>query len=625
MKNKFLPIVISLSLLIHSLHAQLSLTSFASGFAGVTDIKNTGDNRIFVVTQNGYIRIVDTSGAVYPKPFLDIHTIVTPGGGEQGLLGLAFSPAYSTDGRFYVNYTDVSGDSHIARYHVSATNPDSADAASGETILYVAQPYSNHNGGDLRFGPDGYLYCSFGDGGSGGDPGNRAQNLQQYLGKILRINVDVPYGYSIPSDNPFFTNPNAYHEIWAYGVRNPWRASFDRITHDYWIADVGQGLHEEIDFQPAGDPGGENYGWRCYEGNDPYTLTGCGPISNYVFPVYTYDHINGNCSVTGGYVYRGGQYGAMFGKYFFADYCSGYITSIFPDGFGGWDTTFEGDFNNSQFGAFGENVNGELYISGNSSGIIYKLTYPGCTPSAFISDQDTIHYCGDSLTLSTPAGGGFFYAWFRNGVGVQASGNNTLIVTQSGNYYVSVLTPGSCIAVSDSVYVSMQSAPPVSFTGLPTFICMNQPLQTLNGTPAGGTFSGNGITGSSFDPAAAGIGSHKITYSYVAASGCTVTVNKVVAVDGCVTVMENEFVRDMEIYPTPNDGKFSLRFTSMKNMSAQIEVLNLMGQDCYSTTIETRTGKNVLPLDVEVLKNGIYFLRVKSEHGYSISKFVISR
>ncbi|MFI5218916.1 MAG: PQQ-dependent sugar dehydrogenase [Bacteroidia bacterium] len=625
MKNKPLLCAIFLLLTSTSLPAQLSLTTFASGFSGVTDIKNMGDNRIFIVTQNGYIRIVDTSGAVNPQPFLNINTIVTPGGGEQGLLGLAFSPTYATDGRFYVNYTDVSGNSHISRYQVSASNPDSADAASGETILFVTQPYSNHNGGDLRFGPDGYLYCAFGDGGSGGDPGNRAQNLQQYLGKILRINVGVPYGYSIPSDNPFFTNPNAYHEIWAYGVRNPWRNSFDRITHDYWIADVGQGDDEEINFQPAGDAGGENYGWRCYEGNSTYNTAGCGPISNYTFPVYAYGHANGNCSVTGGYVYRGAKYGAMFGKYFLADYCSGYITSVFPNATAGWDTTFEGNFNNNDFGAFGEDLNGELYIAGNSTGIIYKLTYNDCTPAAFISTQDTISYCGDSLVLSTPSGSGFFYAWYRDGVGVQASSNNTLIVTQSGNYYVYVLAPNGCNATSDSVYVSMLSAPPVSFTGLPSFMCINQGPLTLTGTPAGGIFSGNGITGSTFDPIAAGAGSHKITYSYVALSGCTATTYKVIAVDACVSIRENELLRDIKINPNPSNGKFSLEFTSMKNLKSEIKILNLFGQGCYQSPVETKIGKNIFQLNLKELSDGIYFLRIKTDQGYVTAKFVISR
>ena len=624
MINKTLLNAFFLFLLSNPLSAQLSLTPFASGFAGVTDIKNVGDNRIFIVTQDGYIRIADTSGTVNATPFLDIHTIVTPGGGEQGLLGLAFSPTYSTDRRFYVNYTDLNGDSHISRYQVSATNPDSAVAASGETILFVNQPYSNHNGGDLRFGPDGYLYCAFGDGGSGGDPGNRAQNLQQYLGKILRINVDVPFGYSIPSDNPFFTDPNAFHEIWAYGLRNPWRNAFDKITHDYWIADVGQGINEEINFQPAADPGGQNYGWRCYEGNDAYNTGGCGAVSNYDFPVYTYGHLNGNCSVTGGYVYRGGQFGAIFGKYFLADYCSGYITSIFPNSMGGWDTTFQGNFNDYEFGAFGEDVYGELYVGGNNSGNIYKLTYNDCTPAAFISALDTINVCGDSVVLSTPAGGGFFYAWFRGATGVQASVSNTLVVTQSGLYHVFVLAPNGCSATSDSVYVSIQSAPAVSFTGLPSFICINQGIMALTGNPTGGTFSGNGISGAAFDPVAAGAGSHKITYSYIASSGCTATTYKVIAVDACLSIHENEFPGEIKISPNPSGGKFTFDFLSMQNLKSEIEILNLFGEVCYHSPVEITKGENIFQLDLEKFTGGIYFLRVKTARGYVTAKLIIS-
>ncbi|MEP7171002.1 MAG: PQQ-dependent sugar dehydrogenase, partial [Bacteroidota bacterium] len=491
--------------------------------------------------------------------------------------------------------------------------------------LFVTQPYSNHNGGDLRFGADGYLYCSFGDGGAGGDPGNRGQNLQEYLGKILRLNVNVPYGYSIPDDNPFFTNPNAHGEIWVYGVRNPWRNSFDRITHDYWIADVGQGTTEEINFQPAADSGGENYGWRCYEGNSVFNSAGCGAIGNYDFPIYTYDHISGNCSVTGGYVYRGAKYGAMFGKYFLADYCSGFITSIFPGATAGWDTTFEGNFNDYDFGAFGEDAFGEVYVGGNSSGNIYKLTYNDCTPAAFISPLDTINVCGDSVVLSTPLSGGFFYAWYRGATGVQASASNTLVVTQSGSYHVLVLGANGCTAISDSVYVSIQSAPNISFTGLASFECLSQGALTLTGNPTGGTFSGIGISGSSFDPVAAGVGSHKITYSYVALSGCTATTSKVIAVDGCLSVHENEFLREIKITPNPSDGKFSFEFVSTKNLKSEIEILNLFGQDCYHRTIETTVGENIFQLNLEKLMEGIYFLRVKTAGEYVTCKFVISR
>lgn len=621
---KIILCVILFFIIFQKSNAQINLSLFATGFPGAVDIKHAGDNRIFIVQQSGFIRIVDTSGTINPVPFLNIQSQVSIGS-EQGLLGLAFSPNYATDGRFYVNYTDLSGNSHIARFIVSA-NPDVADLSSQENILDVAQPFANHNGGDLRFGVDGYLYCAFGDGGAGGDPGNRAQDLQQYLGKILRINVDVPSGYSIPGDNPFFGSPTALDEIWAYGVRNPWRNSFDRITNDYWIGDVGQNLHEEIHFQPASSTGGENYGWRCYEGNSAYNTAGCGAITNYVFPVYDYPHsgANSGCSVTGGNVYRGAIFSAMFGKYFFSDFCSNDIYSLTKN-----DTVFtfaleNNSVNGDGFGTFGEDKYGELYIAGNSTGNIYKITSAFCNPTAFISVDDTINFCGDTLVISSPLGAGFFYAWFRDGIGVQASGNNTLAVTQSGNYYVQVLAGNGCSSVSDSVYVNLQSAPSVSFTGLPVFICLNQSAVSLTGIPPGGTFSGNGITGSTFDPVAAGQGSHKITYSYVAASGCTASASQIIAVDACVSVEENSFITQLNISPNPGNGEINLEITALKNNnSAEVEVFNVFGQVCYLTALNIQAGNNSFSFDLDNLKKGVYFLKLKSGDVVHVRKFII--
>ncbi|MFI5173186.1 MAG: PQQ-dependent sugar dehydrogenase, partial [Chitinophagales bacterium] len=362
---------------IHSLMAQptVNLVPFATGFSGgISDIANAGDNRLFVVEQLGYISIVDSAGNVMPNYFLDIHSKVTPTtfspGNEQGLLGLAFSPDFATDGVFYVNYTDKNGvgNTVISRFTVSA-NPDIADPASEEIILNVYQPFSNHNGGSLAFGDDGYLYVALGDGGDAGDPGNRAQNPDSLLGKILRIDVSVPTGYAIPPTNPFATAGGA-PEVWAYGLRNPWKITFDRDNHNLWIGDVGQFDWEEIDFQPAASTGGENYGWRCYEANHPYNTTGCSPISAYVAPVFEYDHNStAGCAVTGGYVYRGIQFPALSGYYFFSDYCNGVINTLSP----AMLISTAGTFGGNMFTTFGENYNGELFISSQSNGTVFKI------------------------------------------------------------------------------------------------------------------------------------------------------------------------------------------------------------------------------------------------------------
>ena len=246
-------LLVNCSLIINAqVKPQLTFTLFASGFTRPTDIVSCGDSRLFICQQHGRISIVDSAGNVNPVPFLDITSKVNSGGNEQGLLGLAFSPNYAADSTFYIDYTSVggsgAGNTHVSRYHCKASNPNLADTAE-ELLLSIWDPYTNHNGGDMAFGHDGYLYLGYGDGGSANDPQNRAQNLDSLWGKILRIDVSNPGPYTIPPTNPFVNNPNARHEIWAYGVRNPWRWSFDKIKHDLWIGDVGQDLWEEVDVQ----------------------------------------------------------------------------------------------------------------------------------------------------------------------------------------------------------------------------------------------------------------------------------------------------------------------------------------------------------------------------------------
>ena len=347
-----------------------NLVPFAQGLNSPVCITNAGDSRLFVVDQAGYVRIIDSSGTIYPQPYLDIHERVTFGG-EQGLLGLAFHPQYTTNGYFYVNYTGAGDSTHISRFNVSSGNPDIADPQSEFKLMTINQPFTNHNGGDLGFGPDGYLYIGLGDGGSAGDPGNRAQNPMEYLGKMLRIDVNHGNPYAIPETNPFYNSLSTLGEIWALGLRNPWRFSFDRLTGDLWIGDVGQNAFEEIDFQPAASTGGENYGWRCYEGNQEYNSSGCPSASAFTFPVYTYPH-GAECSVTGGYVYRGAVSSPYYGYYFFADYCSDRIWTLHNVS-GNWVAEEFGQFPGNNFSTFGEDAEGQLYIAGLSSGSIYLV------------------------------------------------------------------------------------------------------------------------------------------------------------------------------------------------------------------------------------------------------------
>lgn len=358
----------------------LELELFASNLERPVNIKHAGDDRLFVVEQQGFISIINSNGTVNTTPFLDIDTRVTNIGGigdERGLLGLAFHPDYNTNGYFYVNYTDLSGNSVISRFTRNATNPSIADSTSELIILTYNQPFSNHNGGDLNFGADGYLYIASGDGGSGGDPQDNAQDTSNLLGNILRIDINTAsagQNYSIPTDNPFIGNSTVREEIWAYGLRNPWKFSFDRMNGDIWIGDVGQGDYEEINMASS-IAGGLNYGWRCYEGSSTFNLLDCPYSNTLTFPVSEYGHFDGEfkCSITGGYRYRGSTYSDFEGLYFFADYCSGEIGYLeYNTTNSTWNTTLE-DFSGN-WSAFGEDIDGEIYISDLTSGNIYRLT-----------------------------------------------------------------------------------------------------------------------------------------------------------------------------------------------------------------------------------------------------------
>jgi glucose/arabinose dehydrogenase len=342
-------------------------TPYVSGLNLPVDIQNAGDGsgRLFIIERPGRIRIVK-DGLLFQDPFLDISDRVGSRGSEQGLLGLAFHPQYATNGFFYVNYTDYNGDTVIARFSVSP-DPNRADPASELRMLGISQPYANHNGGAVVFGPDGYLYLGLGDGGSQGDPNGNGQSLNALLGKILRIDVDHDIPYSIPADNPYAGSGEVYQEIWASGLRNPWRFAFDPATDDLFIGDVGQGDWEEIDVAPAGQ-GGMNFGWNSYEGNHPYA--GNSSSTAFVFPVAEYNHAMG-CSVTGGVVSRGASLPAWNGIYLYGDFCTGYVWGLLnQNGNLQSQFLFETGFGISTFGV---DEAGEVYLANYRDGTIYRL------------------------------------------------------------------------------------------------------------------------------------------------------------------------------------------------------------------------------------------------------------
>lgn len=442
MKYLFYLVFFSATLIAHSqtlTPVDVSLTLFYQGLNSPTSIQNCGDSRLFITEQNqGDIEIVDSETGQYIGTFLDVSPLISTGG-ERGLLSMAFHPNYTQNGFFFINYTNTSGHTVVARYKVSTTNPNVADPNSAQVIITVNQPAANHNGGCLAFGADGYLYIGMGDGGGAGDPQNRAQNPQLLLGKMLRLDVDNGLPYTIPNSNPFVGSSTYLPEIWSIGLRNPWKFSFDRQTGDMWIADVGQNLWEEINMEPAGISGGLNYGWKCYEGNHSFSLTGCLDSSSYTFPVMDFSHGQGFLSITGGYVYRGNRYPALQGMYFWSDYGLGDIMSLARSASGSWVFT-----NHFPLPAgtttFGEDMNGELYVA-QIGGAIFRM-------------DDT---CGDFYPQNESAagalhctGGGSQYWWYKDGVEISGATTADYAPSASGEYYA-ISTNGTCTRQTNSV------------------------------------------------------------------------------------------------------------------------------------------------------------------------------
>ena len=451
-KLKWMAAAFALCVVLHSANVnaqalnplQVELELFASGFNKPVGMYHAGDERLFVVEQDqADIEIIDLQGNSIGT-FLDLTGLVQTGG-ERGLLGLAFHPNYAENGFFYVNYYNTSARTIVARYSVNPDNPNQALSNSAVILLNIQQPFSNHNGGHIEFGPDGYLYVGMGDGGSAGDPNNLAQNNTSFHGKMLRLDVDGGDPYAIPADNPFVESPAILPEIWATGVRNPWKFCFDSATGDLWMGDVGQNAWEEINFQPASSTGGENYGWRCYEANNTFNTNGCAGASNYTFPAVAVQHTNQNdyCSITGGRVYRGAEYPAMQGHYLFTDYCAGDIRAV---------TTTDGiNFNSHQalpnqgfgFVAFAEDINNEMYIVNTVTGQILRV-------------KDA---CSDFMpTLSLTDGtfsvnGGNSFEWYVNGELIPDASTASFTPTGSGSYYAIATNAQGCIVATEAIEI----------------------------------------------------------------------------------------------------------------------------------------------------------------------------
>lgn len=597
-KLLLLPLLLMITALAQS--QTLELVPYATGFSSPVDVTHAGDERLFVVEQSGRIKIIDEAGTVLPTPFLNISSL-TNSGGERGLLGLAFHPDYANNGYFFVNYTDLSGDTRVVRYSRSADDPNIADPNSAMQVIFIDQTQGNHNGGCIKFGPDGYLYIGMGDGGGGGDTPNNSQNTNLLLGKMLRLDVDSETPYAVPADNPFVGNANVRDEIWAIGLRNPWRFSFDRETGDMWIGDVGQNAFEEIDFQPADSPGGENYGWRCYEGNSPYNLSGC--TGDYVFPAYSIPHTTGVCSITGGFVYRGTAYPQLVGKYIFADFCSRDFFMIEPDGDGGWIGQLIGEYPYS-ITSFGEGADGELYCT-HYAGQILQVTFDACSNFS----------AGIEVTRDACAGETDGSATVEiNGGNPPYSISPSLDFTNlaPGEYNLTITDNGGC-SIQESFIISTLPLP-----GLTIGVDGNELIAPADFVSYQWLLNGAEIEGATSNTYLA-VESGNYSVLVTAMNGCSNTSDVVnVMVVGLDTPATLE---ELRLTPNPFTSELTFALRVSEATDFHLGLFALDGKLVFERSIST-TKEWSQTLELEHLPAGVYYFKLTTKHGAVMRKVV---
>jgi len=606
---------------------QFQFTTVASGLTLPLYVTHAGDERLFVIEKQGMIKIIMPGGTVNATPFLDITGIVRSSSSvnnEQGLLGLAFHPDYKNNGYFYVNYTRESpandGGTVIARYTVSANDSNIADPNSAEIILNVPQPYANHNGGCIQFGNDGYLYIGMGDGGSAGDPDENGQDPLALLGKMLRIDVNT-LPYAIPSSNPFYGFAGTRNEIWAVGVRNPWRFSFDRITHDMWMGDVGQNAVEELNFEPA-DSGGRNYGWDCYEGTTVFEA-GCG-TTGFTDPFYEYNHNTaGGYSVTGGYVYRSAKYKGAWGYYLFADAVNQHLWATIKDG-NNFTTTkpMNGTAGSSNV-SFGQDVYGDLYIVKHSGGTVQKISETGTKqPKAYVLNGGGINtLCeGDAYELFALLHPDLNYEWQKDGQTISGTNNSASYqATESGDYRVIVTDPTVAQSIPDTSEITQVVIVPASISSLQQSSYnadVNDAAFQITTTIQGGTFTGPGVDANGlFTPSQAGLGTHEIVYT-ITTTNCPQRDTAFVTVTGTVGIAGINENTEINIFPNPGKGKFNISSTAAIQ---KLSVMNIVGEEIF--TAQPNNHNAVLYLH-ETAK-GIYFVKVESKAGAYLKKIIL--
>jgi glucose/arabinose dehydrogenase len=608
---------------------QFSFQSYLSGLTHPLYITHAGDERMFVVEKSGIIKVVQP-GSTTPTVFLNITSLVKYTGStnsEQGLLGLAFHPDYKNNGYFYVNYTkDTSisnGPTIIARYSVSNNDSNVANPNSAQIILNIPQPFTNHNGGCLQFGSDGYLYIGMGDGGSANDPNGYGQDKLTLLGKMLRIDVNAAT-YSIPSTNPYYGMASARNEIWAYGLRNPWRFSFDRITQDLWMGDVGQNAWEELNFQPAASTGGENYGWRCYEGNNSFNTSGCPSQSTMVFPFYEYGHNTaGGYSVTGGYVYRSAKYKGAWGYYLFSDAVNQHLWATIKNNTVFNTTKVMNGTAGSSNVSFGQDIYGGLYIVKHSGGTVQRIVETGTKqPKAFVFNSGSVNnICeGNNYELKALYHPDLNYEWQKDGQTISGTNNSvTHFATESGLYRVIVSDPTVAQSLPDTSETTQVIVVPASVSSLQQnnyTVDVNDAAFQIDVTIQGGTFSGTGVDSSGlFTPSLAGLGTHQIVYTTMY-FGCPQRDTATIVVTGTVGINDVNNNNGIQIFPNPNHGRFNVVSTET---ILKITVTDILGKVILSYA----PNQSQFLIQTNETANGIYFVKIETGSGAVIERIFI--
>ncbi|MFN0034709.1 MAG: PQQ-dependent sugar dehydrogenase [Saprospiraceae bacterium] len=606
--NKFF--LLAAFLLVHTAQAQLiSLTPVTPGVPWLIGAEHAGDERIFLVRQDGFLVIRQPNGTVLNTPFLDWSSKVK-NNGEQGLLGLAFHPDYLNNGYFYIFYSEAgTGNSVLSRLSRSANNPDVADPANEQILLSFPHPSPHHVGGSLKFGTDGYLYLSSGDSGYPDAPSNNGQDPQVFLGKILSLDVDNGMPYAVPADNPFVGQAGYLPEIWCMGLRNPWRLSFDRLTGDCWIGDVGQLLLEEINFIPDTVNGGQNFGWPCMEGSMPFDS--CDIPQVYEPPIFEYPHNgNPNCSgsITGGFVYRGHRWAALYGKYIYTDFCTGEVWALSRDG-GGVQVVSLGVFNPFDYASIAEAYDGELYIAGYFSNKLYHIESLDCKPVARIEGlPNTIARCaGDNTPIEFEVYGASVsvmnFLWQINGVDQTGeTGNNFTVNNFPGNTSVTVLVSNpanGCTNVSNAIVV--QVIPP-SNTVVDTSLL------------AGSVLEGVVLESDT-----------SFTRIFFAANGCDSIVLYEVNVITSGLKEASRNVLACQVLPNPARSAATL-FFFLENAERDTEVQVFESNGKLLKTFyfpDLGSGKQQLNLPMDDVPNGVLLLRLLTSHAVGKTLLVV--